>query len=78
MKTGAQYKQFVNAYHGRPMHCARPMTQVTTERIKREGSYAGTYRCPCGHLVRLYFNPDGTLHVNQQRRPAGVIPRVLH
>ena len=79
MKSGAPLKPSVQAYHGRPMCCAKPMGPHYCDRVKRDMAISQYYRCACcGKILVLYFNEDGTLHHNQTPRNTGRFRKTYH
>lgn len=61
MNSGGQYRDKVQNYHGRPMHCARRMSPHRVAERKRDGSILQTYICGCGHRVNMLFDKQGNL-----------------
>lgn len=66
MKSGGQYLPDVQGFHGRPMHCAKPMAPHA-EYQRKDGVTRQAYRCACGHFLTLEFDAPGKLHVGQWR-----------
>ena len=66
------------AYHGRPMHCAKPMSPHQYHHIPDLGVHVVRYRCRCGKILPMSFNDEGELVAHRDHREVVDVSRPYH